>query len=298
MPILETLPDPATGASPRRVHYETAGWGPRAVVLVHGNFASARWWQPVLDRVPGAFTAWAPSTRGCGESDGGDEFSIPTLARDLHAFTLAVGLDRFLLAGHSLGGAIATQYALDHPERVESLFLVSPAPTGGTAAFAHGAGALARAMRAVDSDDPDDLAALRTLLSFGELMGTNRRLLRAGLEDMLGRARLRREEFEALAEDACRLSTDALLGFLSALQHWDVRERMATLQVPVRLLWGEEDPLIPAEAAEATARAFPSCEYIVWRHAGHSPMVERPDAFAELLFGHEAFVHPGGGQVW
>src|SRR6267378_2503717 len=81
MPFLDT---------PRlRIHYEEAGSGPEVFVLVHGNFASWRWWKPVLERLPAGWRAIAPDLRGCGETSGGapDEtrsaYGIPELAEDL-----------------------------------------------------------------------------------------------------------------------------------------------------------------------------------------------------------------------
>src|SRR5690349_15296026 len=94
----------------QEVHYEEAGAGPDVYVLVHGNFASWRWWRPVLDRLPPGSRAYAPDLRGCGETAGGGEaeaYAIPALAEDLLAFADAVGVRAFHLVGHSLGGAVA-----------------------------------------------------------------------------------------------------------------------------------------------------------------------------------------------
>src|SRR6195256_2089356 len=84
MPSLET---------PRlRIHYEEAGSGPELFVLVHGNFASWRWWKPVLERLPAGWRAIAPDLRGCGETSGGEPdetrsgYGIPELAEDLAGF--------------------------------------------------------------------------------------------------------------------------------------------------------------------------------------------------------------------
>jgi len=51
-----------------RAHYEVAGAGRNVLVLVHGNFASSRWWRPVLDRLPAGWRAHAMDLRGCGET--------------------------------------------------------------------------------------------------------------------------------------------------------------------------------------------------------------------------------------
>jgi len=94
-----------------RAHYEVAGAGRNVLVLVHGNFASSRWWRPVLDRLPPGWRAYAMDLRGCGEtapppSGAAEEYSIPRLASDLAAFADRLDLPAFHV-GHSLGGAVA-----------------------------------------------------------------------------------------------------------------------------------------------------------------------------------------------
>jgi len=136
MPFLDT---------PRlRIHYEEAGSGPEVFVLVHGNFASWRWWKPVLERIPKGWRAIAPDLRGCGETSGGapDEtlsaYGIPELAEDLAGLVGGLHLDAFHLVGHSLGGAVALEYALRHEPRVRSLTLAAPPPPTGLAAMREG----------------------------------------------------------------------------------------------------------------------------------------------------------------
>lgn len=97
MPFIQT--------SNLNIHYELAGKGDTVLVLVHGNFASWRWWRPVLDRLPAGYRAYAPDLRGCGDTDRPpDGYTIEQLAADLHAFARALGLPAFHLVGHSLGG--------------------------------------------------------------------------------------------------------------------------------------------------------------------------------------------------
>jgi 3-oxoadipate enol-lactonase len=93
----------------RRIHYEMAGCGRTPLVLLHGNFASWRWWQPVFERLPAPFVAYAPVMRGCNGSPSNlfDGFEISLLAEDLELFVDALGLRRFHLVAHSLGGAVA-----------------------------------------------------------------------------------------------------------------------------------------------------------------------------------------------
>jgi len=72
------------------IHYKLAGDGDNVVVLIHGNFASWRWWQPVLDRLPFSYRAYAPDLRGCGDTDHPrNGYTFENLSNDLHNFALA-----------------------------------------------------------------------------------------------------------------------------------------------------------------------------------------------------------------
>jgi pimeloyl-ACP methyl ester carboxylesterase len=281
MPFLDT---------PRlRIHYEEAGSGPEVFVLVHGNFASWRWWKPVLERLPASWRAIAPDLRGCGETPGGslDEtgssYGIPALAEDLAGFVDGLQLDAFHLVGHSLGGAVALEYALHHEPRVRSLTLAAPPPPTGLAAMREGTSTTARILRRVDPDDRPSMAALRSTYRMHRSLGTNRWMLRRALSEMMPAASLDPAMSESLLADAARMSPDAVVGFLQALHRWNVEAELPGLRVPTTILWGAKDVLVPRAGLEEMARRLPSGDLVVWPDAGHSPQLERPDAFVALL---------------
>ncbi|MDQ3399537.1 MAG: alpha/beta hydrolase, partial [Chloroflexota bacterium] len=96
-------------------------------MLVHGNWGSRAWWAPVLERTPPGVRAIAYDLRGRGETRGpSGDGSFGSHAADLAAFAVALGLERFALAAHSLGTAVALQYALERPGALRALVAVSP----------------------------------------------------------------------------------------------------------------------------------------------------------------------------
>lgn len=108
------------------------------VVFVHGNVASATYWEEIMLALPEGYRAIAPDRRGCGASE-----ALPVDATrgmrdfsdDLHSLVETLNLGTFHLVGHSLGGIVAMQYLLDHAERITSVSLVatgSPYGFGGT----------------------------------------------------------------------------------------------------------------------------------------------------------------------
>ena len=76
MPFIKT--------SQLEMHYETGGRGKEVLLLLHGNFASWRWWQPILKNTPPGYRAYAPDMRGCGDTDQPEEgYTIVQHADDL-----------------------------------------------------------------------------------------------------------------------------------------------------------------------------------------------------------------------
>ena len=242
-----------------------------------------------MDRLPAGWQAVAMDLRGCGENPGGapDEspsaYDIPELADDLAAFVDGLHLDAFHLVGHSLGGAVALQYALHHELRVQSLTLVAPPPPTGLATMREGTSKSARLLRSVNPDDRSSMAALRSSYRMQRALGTNRWMLRRALPEMMPVASLDAAVVESLLADAARMSPDAVVGFLQALHRWNVEAELPGLGVPTVILWGAKDALVPHAAMEKMASLLPRGELVVWPDTGHSPQLEHPDQFVALL---------------
>ena len=271
------------------LHYTRHGSGPIPVVLVHGNFASARWWASFAKRLPAEdFTAFAVDMRGCGQSDKpSDGFGIPRLAHDLRAWTDALGLPPFHLVGHSLGGAVALQMTLDCPAHTRSLTLLSPSPADGLEGLRDGEGELARLIRLWDPQHQPSMNVLSAALHWGRATGASRRRLRDSLRRMMPTANLDAAEFAALLDDAEHLSPDTVVGFYRALHRWDIRDRLETVRSPTWIVGGALDPIVPRAALAILAGHIPRARLDLWNDVGHAPQLEAP---ARLADAYDAFV--------
>ncbi len=269
--------------------YVDAGGGPNVLVLLHGNFGSPLWWRPVLDRLPPGFRAIAPVLRGCagralGRARRGS-VEITDLADDIFDLVQRLGLPRFHLVGHSLGGAVAMQLALDHPEAVRTVTLVASAPAAGLSAMREGKSPAARLLRMFDPDSGSSMGLLEMSFRMHSAFGTKRMMLKSALADLMPTAPDEGPMFEALVDDAVRMMPEAAVAYYKALHRWNVERELRRISMPTLVLACGKDAIVPRAALEKTAGLLPRGELVEWPHVGHSPMIESPDAFIELVIG-------------
>ena len=237
-------------------------------MLLHGVATSRLIWSRVAEPLARRRRVVAVDLPGFGESvPAGPGFELERVA-DLLVERL--GMDRFDLVGHSLGGAVAVAVAARHPQAVRRLVLVAPAglaPRATRVAAALGA------------------AAERAVFA--------RRVLGYGLA---GRARGRQAMFGTTVADAARLHpADARLlldasggarrvasGVRRALEA-NLRDDFAAARVPTGLIWGTADRMVPYSGLEALRRLRPDALVETLAATGHIPQVERPAAFVAAL---------------
>ncbi|HSN76442.1 MAG TPA: alpha/beta hydrolase [Anaerolineae bacterium] len=254
---------PELTTSRLRFYYEQSGAGPQSVMLVHGSFASSRWWQPTLALLPGEqFTCYAPDLPGCGRSDRPDDpasYAVEGLSAALADLLDGLGLWDVHLVGHSLGAAVALSYAVAHPGRLRSLTLVStPSPQG-------------------TPTPPEGYALL-------ELMRSDRGLLVQALASVMP-AHAPDPFFQQLVDDAQGQAPAAFSVAALALEQWRLdREDLQRLRLPVLLVWGDRDQIVERAVQTGLLLSIPGANNLeVLRGCGHTPMLERPAAFVQVL---------------
>ena len=241
------------------VHYLEQGEG-TPVILIHGNWATGAWWEPVLARLPPGWHGLAPDLRGRGATVGPDTgYTLPALSADVLAFATALGLDRFHLVGHSLGSGVALQMALDAPERLLSLTAVSPAWVDG--------------MPAAYNVPASQEALLADPALFAQTL------------KMMAPAAPADAYWDRLVATGHRQSRAATLENLPALVAWQPGDRLQATGVPALVISGEGDPLTGGANADRAAAAL-NARHIVLPGVGHSPIIEAPETVVALLVQH------------
>ncbi|HEX2863981.1 MAG TPA: alpha/beta hydrolase [Deinococcales bacterium] len=249
--------------------YLSGGQG-RPIVAVHGAFASRNWMRPLVSTPPSGWQVIAPSLPGyAGSLDAATEPTIPAFADALERFIAALGLDRPVLLGHSLGGAVVLETASRHLENYRAVVTVSGPPLDG---FPHNA-----AFDEMRQRCQTDRTLLRTVLA-AQAPGLDA----AGLEAM---------GFEALLDDAQAMHDDWYSGPARALGEWNITGRAAALsRLPMLVLSGSRDPLVLPDFTRKLAGQLPHARLAWVEGAGHWALQERETEFRQLLDGFLAAV--------
>ena len=213
-----------------RLRYAKMGDGTRHIVLVHGFGGDADRWAFTQEPLAAHATVWAFDLPGHGQSSKAvRDGSVAALAEVVIAFMDAVGIDRAELVGHSLGGAIALQTAIAHPDRVDALALIAPAGLGPDINGDYLAGFVAC----------DNRKEMKKLLQ--ELVADPELVNRALVADML--------QFKRIDGVPEALATIAAGFHDGTRQTLDLRAGLATLGKPVKVIWGSADRIVPASHA-------------------------------------------------
>jgi len=264
--------------------FRVAGSGP-ALLLIHGVGDNSAAWEPVHAKLAQRFTVIAPDLLGHGESDKprGD-YSLAAFANGMRDLLAVLGIERVTVVGHSFGGGVAMQFAYQYPQLVERIVLVS---TGGVAkdvSFALRLAALPMAGEALAMlRVPGALPAMRL---FGRALGTTLSSTKFGRDaadavDLL--EGLREPRARSAFARTLRSVVDGRGQFVTML------DRSHLVQsIPVQLVWGEEDVVIPLSHARIAHAAMPGSRLMIFENSGHMPFRDHPDRFVEVV---ERFVN-------
>ena len=260
-----------------KVCFRLAGSGP-LIVFVHGITGNSRQWVPVMEALRDRFTVFAPDLLGHGESakPRGD-YSLGAYASGIRDLLIGLGAEPATVVGHSLGGGIAMQLAYQYPERCGRLALVSSGGIGRDVSL------LLRAASLPGSEIVLPLITHSRLLGLGTAVGSvlGRVGLRAGpdiAEAAKGYASLNDRETRAAFLHTLRAVIDPTGQRVSAMDRLYLAQAM-----PSMVIWGERDPIIPAEHGQLAHAAMPGSRLELIPGAGHFPQLSDPQRVARLL---------------
>jgi proline iminopeptidase len=221
--------------------------------------------------------------RGAGESDDAPDadYSLPAYAREVAALLDHLGRDRAIIFGHSHGGMIAQQFAIEFPQRVEKLILADTAASLGDFV----------------ADLDAAVARYRDQPWFPDAYDAIRREWAGEYEtaDEMGDLWLREIPFYfrewGEQHEAYRATRPALPVRLDPLRQFndreaptmDLRPRLARVEAPALVLVGRYDFITTPEMAADIARHLPHAQFVVFEQSGHLPFIEEPEAWRTTI---------------
>jgi pimeloyl-ACP methyl ester carboxylesterase len=218
------------------------------LLLIHGAGGIYLDWSIQLRKM-----AIALDLKGHGRSPRPARTLIADYAADVAAFIEAMGLENIIIAGHSMGGAIALSLALDYPKIVKALILV------GTAASFHVNPVLIEGL----SGNPEETAKLIV----------NWEWSKASPES------IKEQSLKRLLETPA----DVIQGDYIACNAFDVTQRLGEIKLPTLVLTGTEDRMIPPEESEFLAKSIPKAELAIFEGGGHMFHLEQAGMVTERI---------------
>jgi pimeloyl-ACP methyl ester carboxylesterase len=250
------------------IAYRRIGKG-RPVAMLNGFAATSADWDPsFIDRLASSNELILLNNRGIGGStDDGQPFDIEKLADDCARVIEVLGIERAGVIGWSMGGFIAQAFAVQYPDRVEKLVLLSTDPGGIDAELA----------------SPDVWAQL--LDTSGTPNEQAHRLLFLLFPNDVAESLYRRFG-DIVATARAQLSIDLLNRQAAAMDVWHrngLASQVREIRVPVLIATGTEDIVIPASNALKLVNTIPGAWLAQFSHGGHAFMAQYPLRLADLI---------------
>jgi pimeloyl-ACP methyl ester carboxylesterase len=242
------------------IHYYQAGQG-EPLVVIHGGGGDARTWRENIKELADKYTVYAPDLPGYGGSEPLDgSYYIPELSMFVDKFAKSLGLEKFHLMGHSLGGGIALNYTLESPHKIKKLVLVSSLCLG------------------------EEIAFWVRLLSFPALVKSIGALILAVLKGVKWLVKyMNPAEFIMPLSPASVAVGGNITTFRQ--QKLVLDHRLPEIRVPTLLVWGSRDPIVPVSHAYQAAMAIPDCRIKVFEKRGHNVHRDELQQFSRLITG-------------
>jgi esterase len=251
-----------------RFHYlERGDPAAQALVLLHGFTSHSRSWDTFATAMCERYRVLALDQRGHGESEWAADYAPERRVEDMEAFVAALGLDRFVLLGLSMGGRAAFMYAAKNPAKLERLVIVDIAPEIMPA----GGQRIQAGIRMNDLfDDPEEaVAAARA---------ANPRPPEAELRHRVLNNLVQRPDSKwTFRYDIALRSPDRPL--LSPADPTPIWESLRSITCPTLLVRGAESDLLSRDLAARMVATIPNCRLVEVPDAGHSVPLDNPPGF-------------------
>jgi pimeloyl-ACP methyl ester carboxylesterase len=257
---------PEYKTSKANIYYELHGSGP-VILMVAGMSSDSKSWQFILDRMAKHYRMIIFDNRGCGRTEtDGSTFDLKDLARDAFGLLDFLEYERVHVLGHSMGGMIAQEMTLMHPERIDKLILASTSPK------------MSQKAKEILDDLYDKWQNNYDMADWFRIM----------FQWLFTREALENKQFMdaaiifALAYPYPQ-TLEGFKGQVDAVSRFDAIDRIHEIKQPCLIMSGEEDILIPTKESETLLKVSGNATMCYIEKAAHSIHAEQPHAFADAV---------------
>jgi 3-oxoadipate enol-lactonase len=263
---------PIVNAGEIELSYERSGSGPPLLMIMGMSGTALTWGQPFLAPLREDFETIVYDHRGIGASSRMEEpFTIAQLAEDALALLAALEIDSAHVLGISMGGMVAQELALAHPDRVRTLTLGCTYCGGEGSALA----------------DEEVIRGLAEAMFSGD----RDRMIRASWEANLSPSFAADDEAYARFLEIAGLravAAEVIMAQMQAIGGHDTSARLPSIEPPTLVLHGTLDRMLPVQNGRMIAGLIPDSQLEIFDGVGHLFFWERPEQSAELVRAHAA----------
>ncbi len=271
------------------VHYIDHGGSGPIVVLVHGLGGAAINWMAAAPILAARTRVVALDLAGFGNTPSlGRPPTMEANARLVVDFVTRLFAGPVILVGNSMGGTVTMLAAAAHPDRVAGTVLVDPAlpvwpdaldPVIGQMFLAYATPGVGEALLAQWAQllGPEDAVEQLLLLCFADPTRLTPQMRQAHVDLQIEMAERQDQEIADFLE-----ASRSMTGLLMDIDRW--RDTVVRIQAPTLLVAGELDRLVPLVASQSMASLRPDWAFRVMPGVGHTPMMEDPAGFADVVF--------------
>jgi esterase len=259
-----------------KLFYRKYGNGPPLIIL-HGLYGSSDNWVTIAKKIGNCYTVYIPDLRNHGNSPHSDIHDYKSMVDDLYELALKLNMDKFFLAGHSMGGKTAILFALKWPEMITGLLVADISPFKND--------------RNTQQERIQHLTILNTILSINLLSCSSRIEVDLLLSKEISSYKIR----SLIMKNLKRNSENKFSWKINAVSlHKNLENIMSSIErpkgnfqqvtgFPVIFLKGEESEYLPDEDFRDIKRLFPATEFVRVKNSGHWIHADRSDAIEENL---------------
>ena len=249
------------------VHYEIVGRG-RPVILLHGWLGSWGCWLGTMEALSSRYRTYALDFWGFGESDKRREsYNVVDFVALVDQFMERLGIQSAPVIGHSMGGTVALNLALDRPNRVERVALVgSP----------------------IDGDSLNIFLKLAGYPWIAFLVWNSPSLLRMGIKLFAPWIAANWSDwYQLLMQDLSKMTLESFLWSINSLHHTNLQPRLGKLRLPLLGVYGRGDRIVDPRQADLL-RPIPAARVEILAGSRHFPMLDEPDKFSSIVLSYLA----------